>query len=263
MRNILAIAGKECRIYLTTWTSYLLLGVFMLFSAFLFTLHIVDFQQRSMDYTRNQASWMLSQMNLTDWVIGGVFGGMAVLLLILIPMHTMGLLAEERKGKTLELMMTAPVRPIEIILGKYLGALAVVGVMLALTIVFPILLHVFGSTDSGQSPIDWNTVGVGYLGLSLMAAAFVAIGLFASAITDSQVVAAVVGFAVLFLFFLISNAQVENESWRQVLQYLSITSHLDDFLRGIIKLQGVVYYLSVVFLGIFLSYRVVEAQRWR
>jgi ABC-2 type transport system permease protein len=263
MRNMLAIAGKETRIYLTTWTSYILFGAFTLITAFFFQRLVIEFQLRSMQFMQMQAQSMMEQMNLTDWVMGPLFMNITVFFLFMLPILTMRLISEERKGKTLELLMTTPVRPIEIVLGKYLSALLIMGMMLALTMMFPLLLQIFGGTPGQDSPLDWRSVGVGYGGMFLLGAAFVAVGLFASSVSESQIVAVITGFAVLLMFYVIGLAARGQEGfWQQFFQYLSINTHLEGFVRGIVRLPDVVYYLSLVFVGLFLTFRVVEAQRW-
>jgi len=278
MRNILAIAGKDVRVYLTTWTSYILFAAFMLITAFFFTALVKQYLEVQTEALMQQQPWMLDQLNLTDWVMGNILRNVAVFFLFLLPILTMRLLADERKGNTLELLMTSPVRPIEIVLGKYLAALVIMTIMLALTLVFPLLLQLYGKTGpslgapemqaaaaaAAGSPLDWSTVGVGYLGMFLLGAAFVAVGLFASSVTESQIVAVIIAFAILLMFFVIGFASRGNDSgWQSFFDYISITNHLEDFVRGIVKVSGVVYYLSFAFLSLFLTYRVVEAQRWR
>ncbi|MEK7705400.1 MAG: ABC transporter permease subunit [Myxococcota bacterium] len=264
MRNTLAIAGKEARIYLTTWTSYILFGAFLLISAFFFQRLVIEFQFRSMQYMQMQQPGVLEQMNLTDWVMGPLFLNITVFFLFMLPILTMRLLAEERRTKTLELLMTSPVRAWEIVLGKYLGALAMMAIMLALTTVFPLLLAIYGGSSGTTGALDWHTVATSYLGMLLLGASFVSVGLFASSVTDSQIVAVIVGFAALLMFYVIGlAARGEEGFWQAFFEHLSITGHLDGFVRGIIKVGDVVYYLSLVFVGLFLSHRVVDALRYR
>jgi ABC-2 type transport system permease protein len=202
-------------------------------------------------------------MNLTDWVVGPVVVNASVFLLFLVPILSMRLFAEEHKGKTLELLMTTPVRPVEIVLGKYLAGLVVLCIMLGLTIVFPLLLEILGQ-GAESSPLDWHTVGASYLGLFLFGAACVAIGLLASSLTESQIVAAIVAFAVLLMLWVIGLAARGQEGfWQKLLEYLAITTHMESFVRGILKISDVVYYASLAFVGLFLTHRVVDAQRWR
>jgi ABC-2 type transport system permease protein len=264
MQNVLTIAGKETRLFLTTWTSYILFGVFSLITAFFFQRLVIEYQYRSMQLMQMQAQNMLDQLNLTDWVVGPLLMNITVFFLFMLPMLTMRLLSEERSRKTLELLMTAPVRPIEIVLGKYLAAVGMMAIMLALTAIFPLLLNIFGSNGAGTAPLDWRSVGVGYAGMFLLGCAFIAVGLFTSAITESQVVAVMLGFATLLMFYVIGLAgRGESGFWQQLFEYLSISTHLEGFVRGLIRTTDLVYYASIIVMGLFLTYRVVEAQRWR
>ena len=264
MRNTLAICGKETRVYLTTWTSYVLFAAFMLITAFFFQRFVIEFQFRSLQFMQMQAQNMIDQLNLTDLVMVPVFLNVVVFFLFMLPIMTMRLVAEERRNKTLELLMTSPVRPWEIVAGKYLAALLIMGIMLALTVLFPVLLNQFGATSLGDNPLDWRTVAVSYVGMALLGAAFVAVGLFASSVSESQIVAVLVSFAVLLMFYVIGFASRGEEGfWAQLFTYLSIHTHLEGFMRGLIRLQDVIYFTSLAFMGLFFSFRMIEAQRWR
>jgi ABC-2 type transport system permease protein len=263
MRNTFAIAGKECRVYLTTATSYVLFGAFTLITAFFFQRLVIEYQYRAMQYMQMQQADMLEQMNLTDWVMGPLFLNITVFFLFMLPIMTMRLIAEERRSKTLELLMTSPVRIGEIVMGKYLAGLAIMAIMLALTLIFPAILQRYGGSQ-GYSALDWRSVATGYLGMFLLGAAFVAVGLFASAVSDSQIVSVIVGFATLLMFYVIGLAARGQEGvWQGILQYAAINTHLEAFVRGIVRLTDVVYYLSLICISLFLTYRVLEAQRWR
>lgn len=264
MRNTFAIAAKETRVYLTTWMSYILFASFLLITAYFFQAMVLQFQLLSQQYMQMQAAWAMEQMNLNDMVMSPLLMNITVFFVFLIPILTMRLVSEERKGKTLELLLTSPVRPIEIVLGKYLAGLLMMTLMLALTLVFPALLELFGRAGGAASPLDWNTVWTGYLGLFLVGAAFVAIGLFTSSTTESQVVAVVTGFFIVMMFFVIGFAAQGREGfWKEFFEYLWLTGHLESFTRGVVKSTGIVYYVSLATLGLFLTWRVIEAQRWR
>lgn len=264
MRNIFAICGKETRIYLTTWTSYILLGAFTLITAFFFQRLVVEYQFRGMQLLQMQQQNALEELNLTDWVMAPLFMNITVFFLFMLPILTMRLLSEERRGKTFELLMTTPVRPIEIVLGKYLAGLLIMSMMLAMTLMFPLLLHHFGQGSGGQGALDWASVAVGYAGMLLLGAAFVAVGLCTSSFSESQIVSVIAGFAVLLMFYVIGLAARGQEGfWHSTLEYLAINTHLEGFVRGIVRTPDVTYYLSICFVGLFVTYRVVEAQRWR
>jgi ABC-2 type transport system permease protein len=262
MRNTLAICGKETRIYLTTWTSYILFGAFSLITAFFFQRLVIEYQYRGMQFMQMQAQAAADQMNLTDWVMGPLFMNITVFFLFMLPIMTMRLISEERRSKTLELLMTTPVRPWEIVLGKFFSGLLMMGLMLALTAVFPLLLNIYASSG-GTAALDGRSLATGYAGMFLLGAAFVSVGLFASSVSESQIVAVITGFAILMMFYVIGLAARGQEGfWQGFLQYLAINTHLEGFIRGVVRSTDVVYYLSLIFLGLFMTHRVVEAQRW-
>ena len=263
MCKIIAIAKKETWLYLTTWTSYILFGAFILITGFFFQRLVIEYQLQTLEYAQSQQSWGMERMNLTDWVMGPVFMNMSIFFIIMFPALTMRLFAEERRQKTLELLMTVPVRPVQIVLGKYLSALIIMTLALGLTVIFPVLLAVFGGAE-GVSAVDWHTVGTGYLGLFLLGAGAVAVGLFASAVTESQIVAFLSGFVALLMLWVIGlAARGQQGVWGGFFEYLALTTHLESFVRGILKASDIVYYLSLISVPLFLTYGVVDAQRWK
>lgn len=262
LQNIGAIARKELRIYFTTATSYALMTAFALITAFFFLQLVIFYQLQASQLVQDPQT--LARLNFNEHIIAPLFGNVQIFFLFLIPMITMRLLAEEQRTKTMQLLMTSPIRPIEIVLGKYCAAAALVLTMLATTLVFPLILNHYGAAEPGKSPLDWGTIGTQYLGIFLMGAAFVAIGLLASSLTDSQIVAVVISFAALLMFWVIGAAGMGKTGfWHEFTNYLSIMGHQEGFVRGVIRIQDVVYYLSLIGLGLFLTHRMVEAQRWR
>ncbi len=200
--------------------------------------------------------------NLTDGVIVQLWGTILIITLFVAPFLSMRLFAEEKRNKTFELLMTAPVRPVEIVLGKYLGGLGIITTTLGLTIFFPLLLSLFGKSDSG-SALEWSTVLLGYGGLLLWGATCMAIGLFISALTESQMMAALITFAVLLPWMLLRGlAQATEEPVRSFIGHLSFDSQLQGLMRGVLDVEAPVFFLSVIFFALLLSHRTVEAQRW-
>ena len=235
MRNTITITIKEFKSYLASPMAYIVIGIFLALSGFFFG---------SSPDTYSSTS------------ISGFLQTGSLLLLLHTAVLTMRLLAEERKLGTLELLLTAPVRDSEIILGKFLGSLGVVLVMLVLTFYYPILLKVFGDPDIGP-------IATGYLGLFLLGCASLAVGIFASSITSNQIVAAVVAGGILFgLWFLGSTAAYLPQSLGEVVGFFSLSSYFPDFVRGIIDTRGIVYYLSITALFLFLAIRSLENSRW-
>jgi ABC-2 type transport system permease protein len=258
-RNTWTIARREVGTYFTTPVAYVAMTAFMVISSFFFIQILQYFQRMSMQYMQMQAPQMMENLNLTDWVIRPLFLNIDVIFLLMIPILTMRLVAEERKGHTFELLMTCPVSSLQIVLGKYLASVFMVLVLLTLTLIYPVLLQVF--SDGG---LDWATVFTGYLGMLLMGASFAAIGLIASSLTDSQIVAAVAGFFALLLIWVIGWASAgAGEPWNHILEHVSLMQHMDRFTKGLLGTDSLVYYLSIIVFGVFLSQRIVESQRWK
>jgi ABC-2 type transport system permease protein len=265
MRNVLAIAKKELNIYFTTPLAYAMFAVMAVLTSYFFIAAVLQFLERSMMAMQMPQYMDASRLNLTDYVIAPVVANTAVILVFVAPFLSMRLLAEEKRQRTFELLMTAPVRPLEIVLGKYLAGLTILAVTVALTLIHPIILSFFaGSAGSGGSGgIEWQTTLAAYLGLLLWGGAAIAIGMFISALTDSQAVAAIISILLLLILWLAKwMAQGADGSVRDMLTFLSAQDHLIPFVRGIFDLKDLTYYLSLIVLGIFLTDRAVEAQRW-
>ncbi|MDP3879034.1 MAG: ABC transporter permease [Dehalococcoidales bacterium] len=230
-----AIALKEFKSYLSSPMAYVVTGIFLVLTGFFFG---------------------ISPSTYLETSINGFLGTGSILLLLLASVLTMRLIAEERKMGTLELLLTAPVRDSEVIIGKFLGSLAILVAMLALTFYYPLLLILFGDPDMGP-------IATGYLGLLLLGSASLAIGLFASSLTSNQIVAAVVAGGLLFaLWFFGTAASFLPQAIAQVVGYFSISSYFPDFMRGIIDTRGIVFYLSITVLFLFLAIRSLENSRW-
>ncbi len=266
MRNTLAIARKELTLYFTTPWAYLVFTAMAFISSFFFIAMLSTFKQvqemaRIYTWDRMPGDYA-AYKNLTDGVAVQLWGVVLIVTLFVAPFLSMRLFAEEKRHKTFELLMTAPVRPIEIVLGKYLGGLAVISATLGLTIVYPIILTVFGGSESG-SALEWSTVALGYGGLLLWGATCIAIGMFISSLTESQMLAAFLTFAVLLPWMLIKGlAQSADEPFRSIATYVSFDAQLQDMLKGVLDLKALVFFTSIILLSILFTHRAVEAQRW-
>jgi ABC-2 type transport system permease protein len=235
VRNTLAIAGKEFKSYLTSPMAYVVTGIFLAATGFFFA---------------------TSPSTYTETSINGFLQAGAILILLFAPLLTMRLLAEERKLGTIELLMTAPIRDSEVILGKYLGSMYIVTAMLALTLYYPLLLIIFGDPDLGP-------IFSGYLGLLLIGYAALAIGIFASSLTSNQIAAAVVAIGILLaLYFIGYTATFLPKALGDVIGYFSLSHYFPDFMGGVIDTRGIVYYLSITVLFIFMAIRSLENSRW-
>ena len=238
MRKIALICSKELGTFLTTPMAYIVVAIFIGLSGAAFTTY-------------------LAQTSYSDTSIRGFLEAAQFLILLFSALLTMRLISEERKLGTWELLLTAPVREYEIVLGKFFGCLLVLGGMLALTLYFPLLLLIFGDPDTGP-------ILTSYLGLLLLGSACMAIGIFASSLTSNQIVSAVVAGGILFgLWFLGLVGDLIPQPLREIVSYFSLSSHFPGFIRGVVDTRDVVYYLSVTAVFLFLSVRSVETERWR
>ena len=199
----------------------------------------------------------MGPMNVNEQVIRPLLGNASVLGLFFIPMITMRLFAEEKRTGTIELLATSPVRDIEIIMGKWLAAVGLYACMLLFTAInFAFLFH-YGNPD-------WKPLAVGYLGLLLQAGGLLAVGTFISTLTRNQIIAGAATFGVclmLWVFAWVSG--YDSSTWASVLSYLSVVTHFDSFGKGVIESKDAVYYLTVIFLGLFFTARSMESLRWR
>jgi ABC-2 type transport system permease protein len=186
-----------------------------------------------------------------------LFGPMTTLLLFMVPMLTMRLLAEEQRSGTIELLLTSPVHDWEVVLGKYLGCLALLLVLLVLTLYYPLVMSWFGNPDIGP-------ILSGYLGIFLFASTLAALGLMASSVTQSQVVAVIIGLG-LNIFFWICEAVSDFVSapLDVVFAALALRPRLPDFTAGIIDTRNVLFYLTFSAVALFLATRSVESRKWR
>ncbi|RLF30465.1 MAG: ABC transporter permease, partial [Thermoplasmata archaeon] len=187
----------------------------------------------------------------------GVFLNMGIILLFISPAISMRLLAEEARSGTIETLMTAPVTDFQAVFGKYLASLGFYIFLLIPTIAYPIMLSFVGNPD-------WGPVISGYIGLILVGCFYMAVGILASSLTKNQIVAAIVGFVILLVFWLIDIISARGSgAVHEVLQYVTLFYHLDTFVKGLIDSRDVVYYLSMSAFFLFLTVRSVESRKWR
>ncbi len=265
MRNALAIAKKELNVYFTTPLAYAMFAVMTVFASYFFIAAVKQFLEASMMAMQMPQYVPADRLNLTDFVVAPVVFNTGIIVAMVAPFLSMRLLAEEKRQRTFELLMTAPVRPLEIVMGKYLGGLAIMAVTIGLTMLHPIVLSAFasGSGTGGSGGIEWQTTFAAFGGLFLWSAAAMAIGMFISSLTDSQAVAAIISLMLLLLLWLASwMAGGADGAMREVLTFLSASQHLVNFVKGVFDLKDLTYFLSWIVLAVFLTHRSVEAQRW-
>jgi ABC-2 type transport system permease protein len=263
MRSALAIAKKELNVYFTTPIAYVAFMVMAFFAAQFFTGSVDAYRNFVSRMSPYEGREVLERLNLTDVVVSRLFASVGVFIVISAPFLSMRLVAEEKRGRTFELLMTAPVRPFQIVAGKYLAALAVMAVSIGIVALFPVILSFFAKGAKGGSAIEWQTVGTGLLGLFLLGAMCMAVGLFVSALTESVIVAALVSLIVLLALWVVTIFTIGAEGpLKELATGMSASEHLMPFLQGRIELRDVVYYLSFVALGLWLTDRAIEGHRW-
>ena len=248
------IFKKEILLYFASPVAYVVLTIFLLIAGYFFYSIFAFFTLASMQSAMNPQ--MGRDLNVTDGVMRPLFSNVSVILLLLMPIITMRLFSEERKVGTIELLLTYPVRDGAVLAGKYLAALTLYAVMLALTVLYPGLVAYFARLELGP-------LLSGYLGLLLMGAMFLAIGVLASSLTENQIVAAISTFGVLLIFWVIGwSAENAGGGFGRVLSHLSILEHFDSFAKGAIDTRVVIYYLDFTALSLFLTLLSLQARRW-
>lgn len=254
MRNVLTIAGKEMKSYFTSPIAYLLMALFGLIFGYFFFSATVFFVNMGL---QAQFSGQQQPMSINDYIIAPLLGNASVVGLFLIPLISMRLFAEEKRSGTIELLMTSPVRDWEIILGKWLGAMGMYLSILAISAISVALLFVWGHPD-------WRPILTGYLGLILQGGTILAFGTFISTTTRNQIIAGATTFAVCLLLWVLSWVSSYNDAgWAQAIAYCSILTHFEPFSKGIIDSKDLIFYVSAIFLGLFLTSRSLESLRWR
>jgi ABC-2 type transport system permease protein len=252
VRNILAIAGKELRSYFSSPIAYIIIGFFLLPFGVFFYLYLREFLRQSM-----QMAQFGGALNINQQVIRYVLQNASVIILFIMPMITMRTYSEEKRSGTIELLLTSPVSDVEIILGKFFGAMGLYAAMLGVTLVYMAILFVFGNPE-------WKPLLAAYLGLLLMGGAFVSLGLLVSSTTNNQIVAGVISFVVFLLLWIVGwFGDSAGPTIGPLTSWLSITEHFDDFSKGIIDTRHVLYYLTLITFGLFLTAKSVDTERWR
>ena len=253
--KIWAIFKKEMRLYFTSPVAWVVFTIFLLIAGYFFYSIFAFFTLASMQSAMNPQ--MGRDLNVTDSVMRPLFSNISVILLLLMPLVTMRLFAEERRAGTIELLLTFPVRDGAVLAGKYLAALGLYAIMIALTLLYPGIVVYFAR-------LEWGPILTGYLGLLLMGATFIAVGVFASSLTENQIVAAITTFGALLIFWILGwSADYAGGTAGKVLQFLSILEHNDSFSKGVLDTKDVLYYLNFTVLALFLTLRSLEARRWK
>jgi ABC-2 type transport system permease protein len=254
MRNVWTICRRELYAYFVSPIAWVLLALFAVLSGGFTSLSVSFFVQETM---RSQMQGQPVPMSVNEMVIAPLFGNISVIGLFLIPLISMRLFAEEKRQGTIELLVTSPVRDLEIVIGKWLAAVLMYSALLGVLVLDLSFLFIYGSPD-------WKPVLSGFLGILLQGGCLLAFGSFISTLTKNQIVAGAVGFAFALLLWIMNWWTSLGDSVPiRIVSYLSIVSHMESFSRGVIDSKDLLYYLSMIFLGLFLTTRSLESLRWR
>lgn len=255
MRTLLAISRRELDQYFATPLGWLILCGFVLITGLFFGIGVTDYGMQA-----SQAAfdpYMQGQVNLNDWLVVPFFANTAVILLLLSPALSMRLFAEERRQRSMELLLSSPVTSWQIVLGKYLGSLGFLAMLLAGTLHFPLILYWLGTPDPG-------ILASNYLATFLLAASFMAVGLLASSMTENQVVALVGSFGALLALWILSWMDgIAPTGWGAVLSGISMLSHQEQLSKGLLHVEDLAYYIGFIGFFLFASWQRVESWRWQ
>lgn len=258
MRNIIAIVERELRAYFSSPIAYVVLTIFVFLSGIFFRSILAQVMQMGLMSQMQAQQLGPRPMDMPGMISRGFLSTMSVILLFIMPMLTMGLFSEEKKRGTIELLLTAPLTDLEVVLGKFFAAAAFYVILLVSTWIPMAILYLYGSPASGP-------ILTAYLGLLLYGLSILAVGLFISTLTENQIIAAVLSFGTIMVLWLVDVVAQNTESptGKGVLTYLSILSHLDDFMKGVLSSSHIIFYVSLMITALFLTYRSIDSLRWR
>ena len=252
--NTLTICRKELNGYFRSPIAYGVMAFFALISGYFFYVAVVYFMQASIQSSMQGQS---QPMNVNDMVIRPLLSNVSVIGLFMIPMITMRLFAEEKRTGTYELLATSPIKDWEIIMGKWIAAMVLYASILAISALSVATLFFYGKPD-------WRPIAVGFLGLLLQGGCLLSIGTFISTCTKSQIVAGVAGFSVCLLLWVMDwLSSFQDSAIAKGAAYLSVLQHFDSFSKGLLDSRDIIFYLSAIFVGLFLTARSLESLRWR
>jgi len=254
---VAAIYWKEMRSYFGSPIAYVMAGVFLFFTGYIFQNLMFEFHQMSRYYSQDLMKLQRGGINANDVIVTNFYSLQFFIWLIVTPMLTMRLYAEEQRQGTFELLMTSPVTVFQVLLGKFfacfslyaiieIGALSLLGVL------------------SFYATVEWGPILSALLAVLLLGATFISVGIFASSVTDNQIVAVVLSFFLLLLLWFIDwSSRFVDPLWAGILRYLSIMAHMEDMNRGVIDTVDIAFFLSLTVFFLFLTHTLIESRRWR
>ena len=256
MSNILAIAHKELKSYFASPIAYIVIGFFALLYGWFYAVMLQFFVRASLQMGQPGMGGPQSA-NVNEMMIRPLMQNVLILVLFIMPMVTMRTYAEEKRSGTIELLLTSPLTDAQIVLGKFLGAMGLYAVALAVTLIHMAILFIYGNPE-------WKPIATAYLGLFLFGGCFISVGMFISSLTKNQIIAGMATFGVFLLLWVINwIGSFTGPTVSGVLDYLSVVNHADDFWKGVIDTTHLIYYVSFISFGLFLTAKSVDSERWR
>lgn len=256
MSRTLAIAGRELRSFLASPLGFVVAAVFLLLTGFFFNVQVRDYANWSLEAARNPA--LAEQLSLHDGFVRPFCQTIAFFLLLVVPIISMRLLAEEKRQGTAELLLTAPLRTSEVVLGKFLGALGYLTLLLALTLQYPLFLWAAGSPPETAAFLS------AFLGVWLMGAAVLSVGLLMSSLTESQVIAAVASILTAVFLWVVGFMEIlVGETAGRLFRSISLLDNMDDLSKGVLDTGNLVFFVTFAAFNLFLTQRALDSRRWR
>jgi ABC-2 type transport system permease protein len=255
MRNVLAIAGKEVRSYFASPIAYIVIGVFALLYGYFYIVMLSYFVRQSMQLGQFGPQGGQS-MNVNQQMLRPLMQNVTILILFMLPAITMRTYSEEKRSGTIELLLTSPITDFQIVMGKFLGALGLYAVMIGVTLIHVAILFVYGKPE-------WKPILTTYVGLLLLGGCFISVGMFISTLTKNQVVSFMATFGVFLFLWIITWIGSVMPSAEGLTTYLSIIDHFEDFNKGIVDTTHLIYYLSFITFGLFLTAKSVDSVLWK
>jgi ABC-2 type transport system permease protein len=256
LKSVLAIARREVSAYLTNPMGWIILCGFVIMWGIFFTIMLFGYNQAAAEAVMNPFG--ADQMNVNDMVVSPLFGNMSVIAMLASPALAMRLIAEDRRNRSIELLLTSPVTSTQIVLGKFLGAIGFAAVLGATTLLYAGILMWLGEPDLG-------VLGANYLGFFLIFGTFLAAGLFASSLTENQVLALVLAFGFNLVIWIIGwvGSLLDEGKLKTTIEYISMLEHIEQMSKGVIQTQDLVYFVTFIGFFLFATVQRVEALRWR
>jgi len=255
MRGIMAVFKKEIFITFSSPIFYAATFIFLVVSGYFFYTNAIIYTIRS--FQAGQNPFLAERLNLSDFVVKPFFGDIAIVLLLMLPLLTMRSYAEEKKMGTIELLFTYPISDGAVLAGKFAASMFTLLTMLVGTLLSLLLLETFAH-------LDWGLIASGYLGILLLGASFIALGIFTSSLTENQIIAAVLSFGVFLLFWVVGWAKsFAGPTLGAILEHISIVVHLDSFVKGLVDSRDLVFYLVFIFFWLFVTLRFLNTRFWR